>query len=77
MNYPSDARFEEAAYQEAARFEKQPIEKIRALSHPITITYSREKCVELRPRAGVAGGHMIYCFDSQSGHLLRTEQVGQ
>ena len=76
VSYPFDARYEAAAYEEAARFEAQPIEKVKAYFFPLTMTYNNEKCVELRPRKSVYGGHAIYCFDRRSGRLLRTERVG-
>jgi hypothetical protein len=77
VSYPFDASFEQAAYIEAARFEARPVEKMRAYFIPITMTFNSEKCVELRPRKGVYGGHSIFCFDIKSGRLLRKEQVGQ
>ena len=77
VSYPFDAPYEQAAYREAARFEAQPVEKMRQYFRPITMTYNQKKCVELRPRKGVYGGHTIYCFDIKTARLIKVEQVGQ
>ena len=70
VRYPFDAPFENAAYEEAARHEAQPIAKMRQYFIPITMTYPDKKCVELRPRWNVYGGHTIYCFDPKVPKLL-------
>lgn len=75
VRYADDARFEEAAYREAARYEALPIAKIRDYFLPITMTYNQKACVELRPRWNVMGGHTIYCFDLKTGALIGKERV--
>jgi len=75
VSRPFDRAFEEAAYRDAARYENQPIEKMREYFRPLTMTYLDKKCVELRPRWHVYGGHTIYCYNLDRRELIHKETV--
>ncbi|WP_152542775.1 hypothetical protein [Sphingobium sp. Ant17] len=75
VSNPFDQAFETAAYREAARYENQPIEKMKSYFRPLTMTYRDKKCVELRPRWHVYGGHTIYCYSLDNGALVHKEII--
>lgn len=72
-----DRDIEKAAFGLEARRQGLPVEKLHRQFIAITMWFSDRRCVELRPRWGIAGGHAIYCFDTNKDALVSHEQVGE
>lgn len=72
-----DAPFEKLAIQLKARSEHASIEKIANFYRPVTIRFPDRRCVELRPRWGVAGGTEVYCFEPASKRLIESHTIGE
>ena len=76
-NLPQDAPFEHAAIVLKAKADHVPAQKIVDLSLPVTVHLADRRCVELRPKWGVAGGIETYCFDVRTRRLIEHQQLGE
>ncbi len=77
MSKPSDAAYEQLALETKAKYEYVFVEHLRSLSTPVTIHFPDHRCVELRPRWGVAGGTAVYCFTNASKRLIVHHDIGE
>jgi hypothetical protein len=77
VHRPDGIPFEQLALKATAQSEGVTVEHVESLLFPLTINFPDRRCVELRPKWGVAGGRRVYCFSNDTKRLIAHYQIGE